>query len=194
MCGVLLNAGAQLTVHDVNTAAVTNAVERGATPAATAAEACRGASVLFVMVATPQQLEDVLFGDHGAAQTLGPGDVVVVKATVGPAAIESAAQRLLQEGVLTVDAPVSGGVSRAGVGDLLIMVSGPPDAVTVTRPLLQLLARDLHEFGDTVGGPDPGGVRRAGASRRPGCAASRSGHPHGALPCRLLQPALSERP
>ena len=50
-----------------------------------------------------------------------------------------------------VDAPVSGGVARAGDGDLLIMVGGAEAAVERARPLLDALARSAPHVG-----PEPG--------------------------------------
>ena len=50
-----------------------------------------------------------------------------------------------------VDAPVSGGVARAAAGDLLIMVSGPPDAVRRIQPVLDALARNAPVVGVSPG-------------------------------------------
>ena len=66
--------------------------------------------------------------------------------TVGPATVERWAERFT-----VVDAPVSGGVARAGEGDLLIMVSGAADGVERVRPLLDTLARSAP-----VSAPQPG--------------------------------------
>ena len=51
------------------------------------AEAAADADVLVVMVATPAQVEEVLFGDGDGAAALRPGAVVLVMATVGAAAV-----------------------------------------------------------------------------------------------------------
>jgi 3-hydroxyisobutyrate dehydrogenase/putative dehydrogenase len=104
------------------------------------------------MVATPDQLEQVL---AGAADALADGQTVVVMSTVGPEAVVAAAARLAAMGVAVVDAPVSGGVARAGRGDLLILVSGSPEAVAGVQPLLDTLARSAP-----VVGPSPGDGQR----------------------------------
>lgn len=150
MVARLLDAGHQLTAYDVDPGAVGTLGER-VKGAASAAEAADGADVLAVMVATPAQVDDVLFGDRGAAQALRDGAVVLVMATIGPAAVQSLAARLAEHGVLTVDAPVSGGVARATTGDLLMMVSGPESALARVRPLL-----DAMSVKAPVVGADPG--------------------------------------
>lgn len=115
------------------------------------AEAATGVDVLALMVATAAQAETVLFGDGGAAAALTPGAVVLLMATVGPAAVQSIAQRLSGQDVAVVDAPVSGGSARAATGDLLMMVSGHPDAVQVVRPLLDAMAGKTAVVGEEPG-------------------------------------------
>jgi 3-hydroxyisobutyrate dehydrogenase len=127
----------------------------GVRPAATIAAAVTGADIAAVMVATPGQLEQVLFGPGGAAGALPAGAVVVIMATAGPEAVVSAARRLAATGAAVVDAPVSGGTQRAAAGDLLIMVSGPAGPVARARPLLDVLARSAP-----VVGPLPGDGQR----------------------------------
>ena len=135
----LLEAGHQVTAYDIDPDAVGTLGGR-ARSASSATEAAAGADVLAVMVATPAQVEDVLFGDQGAAGALGKGAVVLVMATVGPVAVEALAARLAEQGVDVVDAPVSGGVARATTGDLLMMVSGPEPALATVRPLLDAMS------------------------------------------------------
>jgi len=118
---------------------------------ATIAAAVGGADVVVIMVATPDQVEQVLFAPGGAAGALPTGAVVMIMATAGPEAVVSAAQRLAASGAAVVDAPVSGGVQRAGTGDLLIMVSGPAGAIARARPLLDALARAAPVVGHLPG-------------------------------------------
>ena len=120
-------------------------------PATSIADAAAGSDVLGVMVATPDQVESVLFGDDPAADALRPGAVVAVMATVGPAPVRRWAQRLGEKQVDLVDAPVSGGAVRAGAGDLLIMVGGTASAVERVRPLLDAMARTAPHVGAAPG-------------------------------------------
>lgn len=123
----------------------------GVRPSDTITAAVTSADIVAIMVATPGQLEQVLFAPGGAAEALPAGAVVVIMATAGPAAVVSAASRLAAAGVAVVDAPVSGGVQRAAAGDLLIMVSGPPGPVARARPLLDTLARSAPMVGGHPG-------------------------------------------
>jgi 3-hydroxyisobutyrate dehydrogenase/putative dehydrogenase len=72
-------------------------------------------------------------------------------ATVGPAAVQRWADRLAEQQVEVVDAPVSGGVARAATGDLLVMVGGPQTAVQHVQPLLDAMARSAPVVGAAPG-------------------------------------------
>ncbi|ADI10537.1 6-phosphogluconate dehydrogenase, NAD-binding protein [Streptomyces bingchenggensis BCW-1] len=129
------------------------AVEHGATEAATPADAARDADVVVLAVRDQAQVDGALFGESGAAQTLKAGAVVVLTSTVGPEAARSTAAALAERGkdVRLVDAPVSGGPTRAGNGDLLIVVGAEPAALEVARPVLDRLASTLTVIGDKPG-------------------------------------------
>jgi 3-hydroxyisobutyrate dehydrogenase len=151
MAACVARAGHQVKAYDINPAAAGALAGDGVVPAATTAEAAQGVDVLALMVATPGQVEAVLFGEGAAADALARGAVVLVMATVGPSAVEAWAERLAPAGVTVVDAPVSGGVARAAAGDLLMMVSGAPEALATAQPLLDAMARTAPVVGDRPG-------------------------------------------
>lgn len=150
MARVAAEAGFPVTAYDMN-AAASAALAPLVTPALSAREAASGADVVVIMVATGTQLDDVLFGEAGIAEVLSGSAVVMVMSTVGPAVIENAARRLAEHTPHVVDAPVSGGVTRAGQGDLLVMVGGSEEDVTQVRPLLDVLASTAPVVGSLPG-------------------------------------------
>lgn len=124
----------------------------GVTPAATAADAAKDADVVVIAVRSADQVTSVLFGDDGAARVLREGAVVIITSTVGTECVLEVAERLAERGVLTVDAPVSGGAVRAGDGMLLIMIGASPDALDAARPTLAALGTSLVEMGPVGAG------------------------------------------
>lgn len=132
---------------DVAPQRVALAVEAGATAAATVAEACAGTDVVVVGVRDGAQLDALVLGDGGVADSLPAGAVVVVTSTVGEAAVRAVADALAARGIRCVDAPVSGGPVRAGTGDLLIMVGADDDALAAARPVLDALSSSLTVVG-----------------------------------------------
>jgi 3-hydroxyisobutyrate dehydrogenase len=151
MAACLTRAGHKVSAFDQDPARAPSLEDEGVKAADSIVDAATGADVLAIMVATPDQAESVLFGNGNAAAALRPGATVLVMATVGGAAVTRWAERLSDLGVGVVDAPVSGGVARAGSGDLLIMVAGSPAAVDRVQPLLDALAGNAPIVGTSPG-------------------------------------------
>ena len=150
MASVLTRGGYEVSAFDLDAAKVAQVVEAGAL-SMSLEQVATNAEVLFVMVATGSQLESVLFGPGGVAKVMAPGSVVVITATVGVEVAVSCAERLSELGIGLVDAPVSGGVARAEAGDLLFMVSGSDSDKAKVMPLINLMARDVADFGEIPG-------------------------------------------
>jgi 3-hydroxyisobutyrate dehydrogenase len=151
MAGNVARAGHDVTAYDIDSGRVASLTDDGVKPATSISQAATGAELLVLMVATPAQVDNVLFGEDPAASSLDPGAVVMIMATVGPAAVQRWVERLGHQHVEVVDAPVSGGVRRAAEGDLLIMVGGADSAVRRVQPVLDAMAGQAP-----VVGPVPG--------------------------------------
>ncbi|HEI8867725.1 TPA: NAD(P)-dependent oxidoreductase [Serratia odorifera] len=90
------------------------------------------ADVVVVMVATPQQLQDLV----AEALPQAAGQHWVIMSTVGPQAVREAASQLIAAGARVIDAPVTGGTARASTGELVIFASGTPAAIAKVEPVL----------------------------------------------------------
>jgi 3-hydroxyisobutyrate dehydrogenase-like beta-hydroxyacid dehydrogenase len=150
----LLEAGHDLTVWNRTSARTTPLVGRGASVAASPAEAVSGVDVVITMIATPDALEQVLFADDGVVGALSPGQLLIDMSTVGPEVIRSVARRLPSQ-VTLVDAPVRGSVPEATAGRLAIYVGATRAAFEHVQPLLAPLG-NLHH----VGGPGAGAATK----------------------------------
>jgi 3-hydroxyisobutyrate dehydrogenase-like beta-hydroxyacid dehydrogenase/uncharacterized protein YgbK (DUF1537 family) len=141
----------EVTAFDPAEDRLAQAEARGIRRAATPAEASRDADVVLFAVRDRAQLEAALFAEGGAVEGLGLGSVVVVTSTIGPDAVRELGARLAAHGILVVDAPISGGPVRAGLGDLLVVVGANEEALTVARPVLDQLASTLTIVGPSIG-------------------------------------------
>jgi len=103
---------------------------------------------VVTMLASPEALEQVVFGDDGVAAGLSGAAALIEMSTVGPEAVRDMAGRL-PEGVDVLDAPVLGGVPQATDGTLEIFVGGPPDLLERWQPLLEGL-RDLRVGSEVI--------------------------------------------
>jgi 2-hydroxy-3-oxopropionate reductase len=111
---------------------------------ATAAEATKGASLIFTMLPDLNEVRQVLGGagngtEDGALATAAPGAIVIVMGTVSPVGLRQWAGEIEASGVRVVDAPVSGGDVGARDATLSIMVGGADtDVARVLEPLRAL--------------------------------------------------------
>jgi L-threonate 2-dehydrogenase len=140
-----------VTGVDLRKEPVDRLVRLGGAGAARPEDAARHARLLFVMVVNDAQVEEVLFGDRGAAAALPAGATVVLSSTVPAGFVRSLAGRLAERGLLLLDAPVSGGAVAAEAGELTIMASGPPAAVAAADPALEACARRVYRLGEAPG-------------------------------------------
>ena len=99
MASFVAKAGHVVTAFDIDPQKAAALAGDGVKAAATISDAAADADVLVLMVATAQQAESVLYGEGKAAAALKPGSVVLLMATVGPAAVEDWARRLAVTGV-----------------------------------------------------------------------------------------------
>lgn len=142
MAARLLDAGHEVVVWNRTPERAHSLVEKGAHSAATPAEAVSSAEVVFTMLAHPDAVEGVLFGEHGVVTALGRGTLVDMS-TVGPAAVRRMAERL-RDGVDMADAPVLGSVPQATDGSLKVFVGARPEVFARLQPLLEQLGRPVH--------------------------------------------------
>eukprot|EP00928_Gymnodinium_smaydae_P087625 TRINITY_DN71869_c0_g1_i1.p1 TRINITY_DN71869_c0_g1~~TRINITY_DN71869_c0_g1_i1.p1 ORF type:complete len:813 (-),score=156.81 TRINITY_DN71869_c0_g1_i1:226-2610(-) len=152
MASALLKKGFSLRAFDVFPAAVAPVVAAGARGCATAAECADGADVLVIMTVNCEQAESVLFGAGAGTASLKKGAVVVLTATVAPAAARALGKRVEEAGFYFVDAPVSGGVVKAGEGTLTIMAGGSDEAMARAKPVLDGMSEHLFHMGEVGNG------------------------------------------
>jgi L-threonate 2-dehydrogenase len=147
----LLRHGVRTLTRDIRPEADREAAALGAVPCASAAALAREARIAIVLVVDHGQVDDALFGAHGAASAFAPGSVVVLSSTLDPLYVTALEPRLAVHGVELVDAPVSGGPAKASAGTMTMMVSGPQVARERCAPVLGRIAGRLFEVGDQPG-------------------------------------------
>lgn len=95
------------------------------------AAAATGADVVVLMLPNSDIVESVVRTMDAAS-----GTIVVDMSSSEPLRTRALAEELAGRGVTLVDAPVSGGVSRARTGGLTIMTGGDPDVLAQVEPIL----------------------------------------------------------
>jgi len=150
MAARLLSSSHELTVWNRSRNKAEQLAAAGAVVGATPVDAAAGAEIVITMLATPEALSDVLFGDNGAAGAMGAGQTLIEMSTVGPAAIDEVRSKL-PAGVTLVDAPVLGSIPAATDGALLVFVGAEDDVYERVRPILSALGHVRHVGGAGAG-------------------------------------------
>jgi 2-hydroxy-3-oxopropionate reductase len=148
----LLKAGYPLTVCDIVPAKVQVLVDAGAAAAPTAREAAAPSDVVITMLPNSPDVEQAVLGAGGVLEGARPGTILVDMSSIAPLASRRISERAGRQGVVMLDAPVSGGEPKAVEGKLAIMVGGPPEAFEEVRPILAVLGATVTHVGEIGSG------------------------------------------
>ena len=139
MASNLINAGHQLTVHDLRREAATNLLEVGAVWANNPKDVVSGNEVVFTSLPVPRDVEAVVMGENGILEGSGPNTIYMDLSTNSPTTIRRIHDLCAEKGVAVLDAPVSGGVYGAAAGTLAVMVGGDKAIYDRMKPTLDAI-------------------------------------------------------
>jgi 3-hydroxyisobutyrate dehydrogenase-like beta-hydroxyacid dehydrogenase len=152
MAAALLRAGFDVTVcAHKNREPVERLAAQGAHDGGDPAGVARASEVVVTCVPDAPQVEEALFGEHGAASGAAPGTLFVDMSTISPVATRAFDERLRAGGFRFADAPVSGGPARAKTGTLTIMVGASDDDFRDAEPVLKAMGTPNHVGGVGMG-------------------------------------------
>jgi 3-hydroxyisobutyrate dehydrogenase len=141
----------RLTVFDLNPSAVGALTELGARAASSCAELARECEIVILCLPRSADVERALFAAGGLAEGLAPGAVVVDQTSGLPEMTREFAGRLGRQGVLMMDAPVSGAMAMAVAGTISIIVSGPRAVFDTAEPVLKDISPNVLYCGERIG-------------------------------------------
>ena len=148
----ILRAGFPLVVHNRSKASVNELVGEGAAAANSAADVASQVDVVFTNLPDSPDVEKVALGENGIIEGAHKGLIFVDNSSIKPASARMIAEKLSAKGVLSLDAPVSGGDIGAKNGTLTIMVGGPSEAVEKVTPIFKAMGKTVTHVGDSGAG------------------------------------------
>lgn len=148
----LLKAGYCVTGFDLQTKLVSQFVEDGGIGVNTLAEVATKQDVLITMLQTGQQVEHVCLGESGLFTHASKHTLHIDCSTIDVQSARHVQHDAAAFGLLSVDAPVSGGVMGAGAGTLTFMVGGSEEAFRVAEPILKHMGKKVIHTGDAGSG------------------------------------------
>ncbi len=125
------------------------AAEIGGTATPDAACAAADADAVITILPTSKHVADVI---EQIRPQLKRGALVIEMSSGIPSITKRLAAELAGDGVAMIDAPVSGGVSRAKTGELAIMTGGEAAALQRAAPLLKAMGTTVTEVGSIGAG------------------------------------------
>lgn len=147
MCRNVIRAGHDVRVFDLRSDAIAACTVLGGTAASSTADAAAGAELVLTSLPMPADVEAVALGPNGIVHGARPGTIYADLSTNSPKMIRSIAERLAAKGIVTLDAPVSGGVVGAEKGTIAIMVGGAEEAYATCKPVFEAMGKSISHLG-----------------------------------------------
>jgi len=141
----LQRAGHELHVFDTAPEAVAKAADEGMTAASSAADAAGNAEFIITMLPDGPAVLKVLDAVLPAA---AKGAVLIDCSTIDVASARTLHDLAHESGLLSLDAPVSGGTAGAAAGTLTFMAGGSQDAFNKARPILEVMGAKIVHCGE----------------------------------------------
>ena len=147
MAANVLKGGHELTVYDLNPAAVAQLTALGAKAAASPRELGQASEVVITMLPEPQHVEGAILGDNGAAAGMAAGGTVIDMSTIDPTTSQRIGQALKARGIAMVDSPVGKTSEHAVTGTLTLMIGGDAADIERVRPVLACMGNQFFICG-----------------------------------------------
>ncbi len=147
----LLARGWPVSVFDADTEKAKKMEPFGALAPADIAQTAINSVVTIVCVVDAQQTRAVLFGAGGVADSMQLGRTVMLCPTLAPQDVEQFAKELIPYGLHTIDAPMSGGPSRALDGSMSLMVACGQSVFERHRALIEALSSQVFRISEQPG-------------------------------------------
>jgi 3-hydroxyisobutyrate dehydrogenase len=149
MAANLVKAGHAVAGFDLVPASLETARANGVTVAASAAEAVKNADVVITMLPAGKHVLSVYDDIAGKAPR---GALFIDSSTIDVESARHAHALAERHGMLSVDAPVSGGVGGATAGTLTFMAGGAKEAFERAEPILKPMAGRIVHCGGAGAG------------------------------------------
>lgn len=147
MAANVLKGGHELTVYDLNPAAVAQLTALGARAAASPRELGQASEVVITMLPEPQHVEGAILGENGAAAGMAAGGTVIDMSTIDPTTSQRVGQALKARGIAMVDSPVGKTSEHAVTGTLTLMIGGEAADIERVRPVLSCMGNQFFICG-----------------------------------------------
>jgi 3-hydroxyisobutyrate dehydrogenase len=150
MAGNLVKKGHEVAGFDLIATNMGQAASRGVTGRTSAADAAADVDVVVTMLPAGKHVLDV-YG-AGMLKAAKPGTLFIDSSTIDVSSARGAHKLATDANMLSLDAPVSGGVGGAEAATLTFMCGGSNDAFEKAKPILEAMGKKVVHCGDAGAG------------------------------------------
>jgi len=145
----LVKAGHELRGFEVVQAAIDAATQAGIKVYPAAPDSLAGVEILITMLPNGKLVLGVY---DQMLKFAAPGTLFIDSSTIDVASARLAHEAAAAAGMVSLDAPVSGGVGGATAGTLTFMCGGEPEAFARAQPILELMGKKIVHCGGNGAG------------------------------------------
>jgi 2-hydroxy-3-oxopropionate reductase len=140
----LLEANYPLTVFDIDSQKLKNAVKQGATPATTAVEVAQNSDFIILSLTNSEVVEAVMDGESGVLSVLKVGQMVIDTSACRPQTAVKLEKMCEERGAAFLDAPLTW---RGPSHTQFLMVGGKAENFQKAEEILKCLSYKYRLFG-----------------------------------------------
>ncbi|MGP9685724.1 NAD(P)-dependent oxidoreductase [Halomonas sp. AOP25-F1-15] len=119
----------------------------GAVDVSSASEMAKNSDIVFICVKTSEQVNEIVTGPDGLLAGSHEGLIIVDCSTAHPESTERLAEKVAQQGVMLVDAPLARTPREAREGRLNVMLGGDDATVARLTPVIKSFAENIFHVG-----------------------------------------------
>ena len=150
MAGNLIKKGHEVKGFDLVAANLEKAAARGVKKVASAAEVASGVDAIVTML--PAGKDTLAVWGGGILEAAAPGTLTINSSTIDVASARAAHKLAGAAKMLSLDAPVSGGVAGAEAATLTFMAGGAKSAFDKAKPILECMGKRVVHCGEAGAG------------------------------------------
>ena len=152
MANHILKKGYEVVVYTRTKAKADDVINNGAIWKDSVAEVAKVADIIVTMIGTPNDVENVYFGDDGIFAHAKQNTYLIDMTTSKPSLAIKIYEKAKTKGIHSLDAPVSGGDVGAKNATLAIIVGGDTDVFEQMLPFLQIMGNNIVLQGEAGAG------------------------------------------
>ncbi len=143
----LLKNGYEVYGYDIDPKRLELLKEIGGNPLSSAKELAETCDIIFSILLKTDHIEENTFGENGITKAEKKDFIFVEMSTMYPSWQVDLSERLRDEGIEMLDAPISGSHPKVDDRTISIMVGGKKEIYDQVAPVLQSIAGNVHYTG-----------------------------------------------